>query len=236
MSAGSRSQTLGEMILDAAARFDGVALQYRRDGQTVDGVIPGAGCDQHRDRPGPDQPGHRAGDRVAILGLTSADWTLADCGSLCAGAVVTPIYHTNSPEECAYVLDHSQARLVFCDDAAQLAKIEQIRDRCPMLEHVVTFKPAGEEITLRRAPAAGPRDPAGASPRAGRLNRARRRRDARLHLRHDRAAQGLHAQPRELHRRPCACTSSGSGSTGRTRCISSCHSRTCSRASPRPWF
>jgi long-chain acyl-CoA synthetase len=92
--------------------------------------------------------GIEPGDRVAILGLTSAGWTVADCGSLCAGAVVTPIYHTNSPEECAHVLDHSQARLVFVDDTAQLAKIEQIRDRCPMLEHVVAFQPAGDAHAL----------------------------------------------------------------------------------------
>ena len=46
------------------------------------------------------------------------------------GAVVTPIYHTNSPEECAYVLGHSGARLLFCD-ADQAAKIAQIRDQLP---------------------------------------------------------------------------------------------------------
>ena len=149
MSAGSRTQTLGQMILDAAASFDGVALQYRRDGQTVTVSYPELGAISTEIAQGLIGLGIEAGDRVAILGLTSADWTLADCGSLCAGAVVTPIYHTNSPEECAYVLDHSQARMVFCDDAAQVAKIEQIRDRCPMLEHVVTFKPAGEEITLK---------------------------------------------------------------------------------------
>ena len=141
-------QTLGEMILDAAARYEGVALQYRRDGQTVRISYPALGAITTEIAQGLISLGIEAGDRVAILGLTSADWTLADCGSLCAGAVVTPIYHTNSPEECAYVLDHSQARLVFCDDAAQLAKIELIRDRCPMLEHVVTFKPAGDAITL----------------------------------------------------------------------------------------
>jgi long-chain acyl-CoA synthetase len=61
---------------------------------------------------------------------------------------VTPIYHTNSPEECAYVLGHSEARLVFCDDAAQAAKIEQVRDRCPSLEHVVLFEPDGGAMTL----------------------------------------------------------------------------------------
>jgi long-chain acyl-CoA synthetase len=90
--------------------------------------------------------GIEAGDRVAILGLTSADWTLADCGAVCAGAVVTPIYHTNSPQECAYVLEHSGARLIFCEDAAQAAKIDRIRDRCPALEHVVLFEPTGSDV------------------------------------------------------------------------------------------
>jgi long-chain acyl-CoA synthetase len=147
-SAGSRSQTLGQMILDAAARFEGVALQYQRDGRTVRISYPALGAISTKIAQGLIGLGIEPGDRVAILGATSADWTLADCGSLCAAAVVTPIYHTNSPEECAYVLDHSQARLVFCEDAEQLAKIEHVRDRCPMLEHVVTFQPAGDAITL----------------------------------------------------------------------------------------
>src|SRR6516165_1065738 len=136
VSAGSRSQTLGEMILDAAGRFQGVALQYQRDGQTVRISYSALGAISTGIAQGLIGLGIQPGDRVAILGATSPEWTIADCGSLCAGAVVTPIYHTNSPEECAYVLDHSQARLVFCEDEAQMAKVEQVRDRCPMLEHV----------------------------------------------------------------------------------------------------
>jgi len=147
---GSSPRTLGQMILDAAARFEGVALQYQRDGRTVTISYPALGEISAEIARGLISLGIEPGDRVAILGLTSADWTLADCGSLCAGAVVTPIYHTNSPEECAYVLDHSQARVAFVDDAAQLSKIEQVRDRCPMLEQVVSFKPAGDAITLEQ--------------------------------------------------------------------------------------
>jgi len=146
----SAPKTLGQMVLDAAARFDGVALQYQRDGGTVRIPYPALGAISVEIAQGLIGLGIEPGDRVAILGLTSAQWTLADCGSLCAGAVVTPVYHTNSPEECAYVLDHSQARLVFCDDASQLAKVAQVRDRCPMLEHVVTFEPAGDVITLEQ--------------------------------------------------------------------------------------
>ena len=140
--------TLGRMLLDAAARFDGVALQFPRDGQTVQITYPELGARCTEIARGLIALGIEAGDRVAILGLTSANWTLSDFGSLCAGGVVTPIYHTNSPQECAYVLGHSEARVVFCDDAAQAAKIEQVRDQCPALEHVVTFEPVAGTITL----------------------------------------------------------------------------------------
>ena len=72
--------------------------------------------------------GIRPGDRVSILSNTRAEWTLADLGALCAGAVVAPIYHTNSPGECHYVLEHAGSRLVFCEDAEQAAKVEQVRE------------------------------------------------------------------------------------------------------------
>ena len=84
--------------------------------------------------------GIEAGDRVAILAATRPEWTLADYGALAAGATVVPIYHTNSPEECAYVLGHSGARAVFCEDPAQLAKVEEVRDECPALELILLMR------------------------------------------------------------------------------------------------
>lgn len=87
--------------------------------------------------------GLEPGERVAILSETRPEWTIADLGTLRAGCVVVPIYQTNSPEECAYVLRHSGAKLVFCEDEGQLAKIEEVRDSCPDLEHVVSFTDAG---------------------------------------------------------------------------------------------
>jgi long-chain acyl-CoA synthetase len=87
--------------------------------------------------------GIEPGDRVAILCSTRPEWTLADYGTLAAGATVVPIYATNSPEECGYVLAHSEARAVICEDADQLAKVERVRDECPALRHVVLL--AGED-------------------------------------------------------------------------------------------
>ncbi len=131
--------TLGQMVLDAADRHSTVALQFQRGGHTAFISYPELGSIASEIARGLIGLGIQAGERVAILGLTSADWTLADCGSLCAGAIVTPIYHTNSPEECEYVLAHSEAKLVFCENASQAAKIAHVRDRCPALAHVVVF-------------------------------------------------------------------------------------------------
>jgi long-chain acyl-CoA synthetase len=152
---GAPPATLGEVVLDAARRYTGVALQFPRDGRTVEIDYSGLGRICTEIASGLISLGIETGDRVAIFGLTSADWTLADFGALCAGAVVTPIYHTNSPEECAHVLGHSEARLVFCDDAEQAAKIEQVRDRCPALEHVVLFDPDAGGLTMDELRARG---------------------------------------------------------------------------------
>jgi long-chain acyl-CoA synthetase len=137
--------TLGQMVLDAAARHSTVALQFQREGHAAFISYPELGAIASEIARGLISLGIQPGDRVAILGLTSADWTLADCGSLCAGAIVTPIYHTNSPEECEYVLAHSEAKLVFCENASQAAKIAHVRSRCPALEHVVVFDQSDPE-------------------------------------------------------------------------------------------
>ncbi len=89
-----------------------------------------------------------AGDAVAILCSTRAEWTLCEAGALCAGAIVVPIYHTNSPEECLHVLAHSGARVVLCEDEAQVAKIRRIAGECPGLERVVVIDGAAEGATL----------------------------------------------------------------------------------------
>jgi long-chain acyl-CoA synthetase len=81
--------------------------------------------------------GVRPGDRIAILGDTNLEWMVADLGTLGAGAVTATIYQSNQPEECRYILEDSGARFVFCDSAAQVAKVRTVRDRLPKLEGIV---------------------------------------------------------------------------------------------------
>lgn len=81
--------------------------------------------------------GLEAGDKVAIIGNTRPEWTISDLAAMSAGATVVPIYQTNSPTECHYVLEHSESRFVIVENEAQMDKIREIRDRLPNLEHVI---------------------------------------------------------------------------------------------------
>ncbi len=131
--------TLGRMILSASERGEDVALRYP-GGEGLRSIsYRELGEHSRAIASGLIALGIEPGDVVAILCSTRAEWTLCEAGAVCAGTVVAPIYHTNSPEECLHVLSHSGARLVFCEDAAQVAKIEQIRAGCPALEHVLVI-------------------------------------------------------------------------------------------------
>ena len=75
--------------------------------------------------------GIEKGDKVAILANTRPEWTYFDFAALSAGATVVPIYQTNSPEECQYVLENSDAKAVVVEDDEQLEKIRAVRDSLP---------------------------------------------------------------------------------------------------------
>jgi long-chain acyl-CoA synthetase len=136
-SVGSR--TLADMLPGAARQHEGTALKFKRDGEWTEVSYAELGDNVRRSACGLIGLGVEAGDRVAILGETASEWTLADLASLCVGAVVVPVYHTSSPEECRHVLEDSGASVLFCEDSEQLEKIEEIADDLPALEHVVVF-------------------------------------------------------------------------------------------------
>jgi long-chain acyl-CoA synthetase len=136
--------TLAEMVMRATSAAHGPALRYARGDGWTELSYAELGSAVREIAGGLIALGIKPGDRVSILSGTRAEWTLADLGALCAGTVVAPIYHTNSPEECQYVLEHAESRVVFCEGAEQVAKVERVREHCPKLEHVVSLDDSGE--------------------------------------------------------------------------------------------
>jgi len=81
--------------------------------------------------------GLRKGDAFAILGNTQVEWALVNFALARIGVIVVPVYPTSSQADCAYVLGHSEAIGIICEDDA-------MRDRAGIpaltqLEHLLTF-------------------------------------------------------------------------------------------------
>src|SRR3954454_9466957 len=85
-----------------------------------------------------------AGERAAILANTRPEWVYASFAVTTAGAVVVPIYPTNSPKECQWVAGDSEAKVIVAEDADQAAKIAKVRDELPGLEHVIVMEGEAE--------------------------------------------------------------------------------------------
>ncbi|HEX8976355.1 MAG TPA: long-chain fatty acid--CoA ligase [Solirubrobacteraceae bacterium] len=148
-SAKASVATVALLPGSAAERFgDRVAATYKRDGEWQDMTYAEAGKAIEEIALGLVALGIRPGDRVGILSDTRVEWTLASYGISAAGAVVVPVYPTNSPRECAWVLGNSEARAVFCEDEAQRLKIDAVRDELEALETTVGFGPGGGDLTL----------------------------------------------------------------------------------------
>src|SRR5450759_1377318 len=67
------------------------------------------------------------GDRVAILSENRPEWAIADFAALLLGAVDVPIYATQTAEQTLYLLQHSEATIVFVSTPKQCEKIASIQ-------------------------------------------------------------------------------------------------------------
>jgi long-chain acyl-CoA synthetase len=142
-STGSR--TIADMMSLAAEKHgDRTAVTYKRGDEWAEVSYRDVGEIVSEIARGLIDLGLAPGDRAAVLCTTRPEWTYASFGITSAGGVVVPIYPTNSPEECEWVVGNSESRFVVCEDASQVAKIAQVRDRLPALEAVIVIDPSGD--------------------------------------------------------------------------------------------
>src|ERR1700759_2578109 len=135
---GTSSKTLADLLVRSAEMYGShPAVRFKEGGawvdrsfqQVLDIVKPLA--------LGLVALGVEKGDRVSILGNTRPEWTYFDYAALSIGATVVPIYQTNSPEECAYVLENSDAKICVVENEEQMEKVRQVRAGLPQLEQGV---------------------------------------------------------------------------------------------------
>ncbi|MFP5418184.1 MAG: AMP-dependent synthetase/ligase [Gammaproteobacteria bacterium] len=81
------------------------------------------------------------GDRVAIMLKNSIEWVIFDQAALALGLVTVPLYLDDRPENAAYILNQSGARLLLVEGKFQHKKLAEITASATTLQHIVSLVP-----------------------------------------------------------------------------------------------
>lgn len=81
--------------------------------------------------------GIEKGDKVNILSQTRLEWIQVDIATVSIGAIIVGIYANYLPDDCAYIINHSDAVVLFVEDQEQLDKIFKVRNNLPNLKHII---------------------------------------------------------------------------------------------------
>jgi long-chain acyl-CoA synthetase len=164
-AAGASTKNLVELLLDRAQNPSAVAISHKKDGAWHE-VNWGEVLRQVKVlSAGLVAQGVKPGDRVAIFANTTMQWVVCDLAISAAHGLTVPIYSSNTPEECRYILNHSETTLLFVDndekDAKQAGRLSRIRQKlgdCPTVKKIVVFEGAASgdrEMPLRELLAQG---------------------------------------------------------------------------------
>ena len=79
-------------------------------------------------------------DKIAIISKNRPEWLMIDLAVQKIGAVLAPIYPTISVNELQFILNDSQAKLIFVNDEELFLKVKSIKDAVPSLQHIFTLE------------------------------------------------------------------------------------------------
>ena len=157
-----------DLLQDRARELgSGEALRFKRDGRWLS-----HSWEDYRDltlRAARAMLAHglEAGRGVAIMGFNRPEWFFANLGAVAAGARPTGVYTNLTPEQVAYIADHSSSQLAVAENREYLEKFLAVRDELPGLETLVLWdgevtpeEAAAGVLTWRDFMAAGEEDDA----------------------------------------------------------------------------
>ncbi|MFT3765416.1 MAG: long-chain fatty acid--CoA ligase [Minicystis sp.] len=92
------------------------------------------------------------GDRVAILGPTHAPWAILDMAAQLASAVSFGIYPQQTPDQIRYLLEHSEAKVVYVDSQVELDSVITAARDLPSVLAIVPWEASLVEAAKARDP------------------------------------------------------------------------------------
>ncbi|MEA2507716.1 MAG: long-chain acyl-CoA synthetase [Actinomycetota bacterium] len=83
---------------------------------------------------------------MCLLSYNRPEWHYADIACMSVGGTTAPIYITNSAEQVAYIVAHSDSKIAIVENGEQLDKILKCRSELPVLEKVVVLDPVEADV------------------------------------------------------------------------------------------
>ena len=101
--------------------------------------------------------GIKKDDRIAILSENRPEWAFAEFAAALLGAVVVPIYPTQTPEQVSYMLRDSGARVIFLSTLDQLKKFRSVKEQTAVEQSIVMdYVGVSEAVPMSRFMQEGP--------------------------------------------------------------------------------
>jgi long-chain acyl-CoA synthetase len=79
-------------------------------------------------------------DKIAIISKNRPEWLMIDLAAQKIGAVLVPVYPTINVNELQFILNDSQAKMIFVNDEELFLKVKSIKDYVPSLQHIFTLE------------------------------------------------------------------------------------------------
>ena len=78
-------------------------------------------------------------EKVGIISDNRVEWIIADFAILMNGAADVPRGSDSTPDEVQYILNHSEARIAFVENRAQLEKVLSVKELTPNLQVLIVM-------------------------------------------------------------------------------------------------
>jgi len=78
-------------------------------------------------------------DVIAIMANNRPEWNFVDYGAQQVGVLTAPIYPTISAADLKFILNHSEAKMIFISDKSIYQKLATMEDELPHLKFVFSF-------------------------------------------------------------------------------------------------
>lgn len=79
-------------------------------------------------------------DKISIISNNRPEWNFCDFGSQQANIITVPIFPTISNHDLQFILNHSEAKLIFISDKSIYAKLMALEKDLPNVKHIISFE------------------------------------------------------------------------------------------------